>query len=56
MQDMIYEEIETKQNEVIVRLEFPQTSEKEKNIRKEVKQILSTLLWEHLDQGWNEGE
>lgn len=48
MQDIIYEEISAMQNGMMVKLEFPQTNENEKTIRKEVKQILETILWEHL--------
>lgn len=50
MQDVIYEEIETGRDGISLKLEFPQSYENEKTIRDEVKQILSALLWEHLDK------
>lgn len=48
MQNMSYNEISTIQNGMTVKLEFPQTYEDEKAVKREVKQILVEILWEYL--------
>jgi hypothetical protein len=43
-----FRRLERKQNDMNVTLEFPKEPEKEENIKREVKGILSNILQEHI--------